>query len=186
MKKRVLGGAALCAAIGFAGVAGPIVAAAAATQKGGPIKVWVTPSGTGTTTPKHPGHVLITGAIGDYGPTISATAAGKPTKKNSPYKLLKLKHGTMVVTTATLTKQFTSVMPTHNTTNCTFSATVKAPIKIIKGTGAYVGITSTITFSGSFAAIAPRTKAGKCTMKTATKPLDTYTSFYGTGTATFS
>ncbi len=185
MKKRVLVCAVLGAAVGLVGTAGPALAGAASAPKGGAVKVWVTPS-NGTTTTKHPGKVMFTGAIGDYGISYNVTATGKPSKKKSTYKLLKLKKGTITVTAGAVGKALTSAKPTVNTTNCSVTASANAVVTILKGTGAYAGISGTATFTVQFAFIVPKTSSGKCTMKTATKPLSTYSSFIGTGTVSYS
>jgi hypothetical protein len=151
MKSRVIAGVALCGTVGLAAMIGGTVAEAAPTS--GAIKVWVKPTHTaGTTTLKHPGTVMITGAIGDYGTSLSENARGKAVKKG-PFKLLRLHKGT-------------------------------APITIVKGTGAYTGITGSVTFTVSYGLILPKKKSGACTEKTSTKPLATFTSFSGTGTVT--
>jgi hypothetical protein len=186
MRKRVLVCALLCAAVGIGGTAATALAGASSTSKGGAIKVWVTPSKTGTTTSKHPGKVMFTGAIGDYGTSFNVTSTGKPAKKKSPYKLLKLKKGTMTVTASALGKALKSAKPTLNTTNCSVTVAATAPITIVKGTGAYANISGTVTFSASYAVILPKTSSGKCTTKTSTKALATYASFIGTGTVSFS
>ncbi len=185
MKKRVLACAVLGAALGFVGTAGPALAATS-TPKGGTVKVWVTPSTIGTTTTKHPGKVMFTGAIGDYGTSFNVTATGKPSSKKSSYKLLKLKKGTITVNAGAIGKALTSAKPTANTTNCSVSVTATAPVTILKGTGAYAGISGTVTFSAQYAVVLPKTSSGKCTEKTATKPLSTYTSFIGMGTVSYS
>ena len=189
MKKRVLACAVLGAAVGLVTVCGATLAAAAGTPKGGAIKVWVTPS-PGTTTVKHPGKVMFTGAIGDYGISVNATATGKPQKKKSSYKLLKLKHGTILVNVGAVNSAvqaaFTQVGTATNPTNCSVSVSTSAAVPILKGSGAYVGVTGSATFSISFAAIGPKTKSGSCTMKTTSPALATYSSFIGTGTVSYS
>jgi hypothetical protein len=182
LRKRIVICGAL-AAVCLVSCAGATVASAASTQTPGAIKMWVSPSPTTTT--KHPGHVLITGVIGDYGPSVSATSTGKPVKKKSVYTLLKLKHGTILVNTKALNSAGSNATPTINSTNCSISIAATAPVQIVKGTGAYAGINGTVTFSVNIAAVLPKTKSGSCTHKTATKPLDTYGSFVGSGTVSY-
>ena len=57
---------------------------------GGAIQLWVTPSENGNGSG---GHVLITGAIADYGTTQSVNAAGKPLATQSVYKELEAHEG---------------------------------------------------------------------------------------------
>jgi hypothetical protein len=174
------------------GAAAPVSVAAAATTtsstttpSSGPIKVWVTPSSTNTST-KNPGKILITGAIADYGTVISTNAAKKPTAKGA-YKLLRLKQGTILVNGTQLNKALTTGKPsTANTSNCSFIFGATAPVTLSGGTGAYVGISGTVTITATFAAIGPKTKSGDCTMKTSAKPLSTYSSISGSGTVNFS
>jgi hypothetical protein len=189
MRRRILAGVAVCVTVGMLMASGATLASAASTQKGGAIKVWVTPS-QGTTTVKHPGKVLFTGAIGDHGLSVNANATGKPQKKKSSYKLLKLKHGSMLVNVKTLntalTAAFTKAAKTINPTNCSIAVSANGAVPILKGTGAYAGVSGTVTFAINFAVLAAKTKSGKCTLKTTTPALDTYASFIGTGTASYS
>ena len=181
MKRRIC--VAMGTAVIFGGMAFGSVAAGASVPKSGAVKVWVKPSPTGTST-KHPGKVLFTGAIGDYGTAVSTNATGKKTK-NGSYKLLTLKKGTIMVNGTQLNKALTSAQPTtSNATACAFVVNASAPITIVKGTGAYVGIGGTVNMAVTFAAILPKTKSGSCTMKTSTKPLASYTSITGSGTVT--
>ncbi len=187
MRKRILACAVLVAAVGLVGTAGPALAASTSTPTGGAIKVWVHPNHAGTTTTsKHPGKVMITGAIGDYGLAVNVNATGKPQQKKSPYKLLKLKHGTILVDASALNSSVTKTKPTVNSTNCSVSETATGGVSILKGTGKYTGVSGSVTITVNFAAVLPKTKSGSCTMKTATQPLSTYTSFIGTGTVSFS
>ena len=189
MRKVILAGVTLCATFGLVAASGATLAAAAATAKGGAIKVWVVPSNNSTTT-KHPGKVIFTGAVGDYGLSVNATATGKPQKKKSTYKLLKLKHGTMVVNVSAVNTAvnaaFTKAQHTINTTNCSLAISTTAAVPILKGTGAYAGISGSVTFVIAFGAVGPKTKSGACTMKTTTPALATYQSFLGTGTVSYS
>jgi hypothetical protein len=146
----------------------------------GAIKVWVKPAQNGTTTPKHPGKVLFTGAIGDYGTSVSVNAQGKA-KKKGEYKLLKLTKGSILVNGSAL--DLTAATPTVNSSNCSFTVSATAAIPIVKGTGAYAGITGSVTFTASFGAILPKKKSGSgCTESTSAKLLAESTEFSGTGT----
>lgn len=176
--------AAVGAALLLGAVAGGLIPATSGAATGGPVKLYVTPSAT--TSPKHPGKVLFTGAIGDYGTAVSVNAAGKPTQ-NGTYRLARLKKGTILVDITTFQKAlqaaFTSPS-TYDPTNCSVSVSVTAPVSVVKGSGAYDGITGSLTLTGVFADISPRTKGGACTTKTATEPLATYQSIAGSGTIT--
>lgn len=163
------------------GVVAPATAGAA--PKSGPEKVWVTTSPTGTTA-KRPGKVMLTGSFADYGRSVTTKANGKPTK-NGGYVLLTLKKGTIVVDISAFNAASKNAKPqTFNQTSCSADIHVSAPVTFVKGTKAYVGIGGTITLTATFAFIGPL-KNGKCTTKTTTPALSTYSSINGTGTVTF-
>lgn len=184
MKARFITGVGVVVII--AGLVPGSLAAAASTPTGGAVRVWVKPSST-TTSVKHPGRVLLTGAIGDYGKSVSSNATGTPTKKGA-YKLLRLQKGTILVNGTTLNAALKSAFtkPTMNSTNCSVAISATAPVQMVKGTGAYVGISGSVTITASFGALVPKNKSGSCTLKTATKPLAQYTSIFGSGTVSFS
>ncbi len=166
----------VCAAFIVGAAAAPGTVAAAAASKDGEVKIWVTPTST-TTSPTHPGRVVLTGAIGDYGTTVEATATGTP-KKAGTDTLFRLSKGTILINTSSLTTGGGTTAPsTANTTNCSFVGTVAGLVHITKGTGAYAGITGTITITGTFAAIL-RKKNGAC----GGKPLAFYGAVQGSGT----
>jgi len=170
-------------AIGIATVLGAAipgsVALAAGTGPSGHAELWVTPS-PATTSVKDPGKVLFTGAIADFGTSTTATAAGKPTTKDTGFDLLKLKQGTILVSTAGLKKAITSASPsTSDTTTCSFVVSATGAVTIVKGTGAYSGITGSFTATGTIAAILA-TKKGSCTGNA--RPIGFYVSIVGSGT----
>ena len=167
------------------GLTGGVAGAASSTASSGVVKVWVTPSPTGTTS-KHPGKVMFTGSIGDYGKSTTVNSSGKP-KKNGNYEELKLHKGTILVDTSSFNKSSKaafSAPTTLNKQNCSIAITISAPVVFASGTGAYSGIKGTFTLTANFAAITKRTKNGKCTTKTTTPALSTYTSIIGSGSVT--
>lgn len=180
--------AVLTAAVVFGGLLGAAATAASASTSG-TAKVFVTPNST--TTPKHPGKVIFTGAIGDYGTVINATSAGKPTatkNSKSAYRLLKLKKGTILVDIATfkskLTGAFAGSSSGFNSTTCSQSVAASGSISVVSGTGAYAGITGSFVLTAHIAGITKRTKSGGCTTKTTSAPVATYESIIGSGTVT--
>lgn len=153
---------------------------ASAPLMGGAIQFWVTPSQTG-----NGGHVLVTGVIGDYGKAQNATAAGKPISRKSPYKELVLKNGTILINLAKYDKAQNNANPTmYNKANCSAYLIVSAPAAIMSGTGAYKGITGTVTLHAENAVLLPKTKKGSCNENA--NPLNNYVAINGAGTVKFS
>jgi hypothetical protein len=151
-------------------------AVAAATPQGGKIRVFL------TATSATNGKILITGAIGDYGTTVSEDANGKP-NPNGNFEKVTLKQGGFLVDGTALNKKLNHVKPTINTTNCSFVFSGTAPTTISDGTGAYAGITGKVAITLTFAAITPKTAKG-CNFKS-NKVNGGYQSITGTGTVSF-
>ncbi len=147
----------------------------------GPEKLFVLPRDT--TSGAHPGTVLLTGAVADYGKSVATNAGGKPTPQGT-YRELELTKGTFLVDIASLEQAIDTTFShaAFNMTTCSVSITVSGAIKIVSGTKAYSGITGSLMLTGSIAEIAPRTKSGACTTKTSTRPVATFTEFTGSGT----
>lgn len=166
------------------GLLGGVGSAASGATTNGSVKVFVTPNDT--TTPKHPGKILLTGAIGDYGTVTSTNAAGKPTK-NGDFRLLKLKKGTIVVNITSFQQQlgnaFSSPAALDGTT-CSMAVSASGPITIVSGSKSYAGITGSFTMTGVFGGLAARTKHGGCTTKTTAPPVATFLMLTGSGTVT--
>ena len=161
---------------------GPVLVASSAQKAkvSGPEKVFVLP--TDTTTPKHPGKILMTGTIGDYGKTIEVNAKGKPTAHGT-YIDVELQKGSILVDVAAFDKAITAAFPhaTFDKATCSASVAVHGPITIVSGTKAYAGITGSFAMTGNLAFIGPF-KNGACTTKTTTPDVATYFALAGTGT----
>jgi hypothetical protein len=156
--------------------AGP-AALAASTPKGGKIRVFVT--NTSATKAK----ILVTGAIGDYGTTVSQDANGK-VDPNGAFQKVTLKHGGFLVDATALNKKLNSVKPTINTTNCSIVFSGTAPTIVEDGTGAYKGITGKVAITITFAGIAPKTAKG-CNLANNAPTFGQYQSITGTGSVSF-
>ena len=151
-----------------------------ASPSGGTIQVWVTPTGNGN----GGGKVLITGVVGDYGKGQKVNSAGQPSKGGSYTKLL-LKKGTILVNTTQFNTAQNNANPPINNSNCSVTFTTTAPIPVVSGTGAYVGITGSINMTGQFGAVLPKTKSGSCNTSNNSNSLDQYISVVGSGTVSF-
>ena len=150
-------------------------AVAAATPQGGKIRIFVT--NTSNTT----GKILVTGAIGDYGTTVSQNASGK-VDANGDFEKVTLKQGGFIVNATGLNKKLNSVKPTINRSNCSFSLSGTGPTTIGDGTGAYAGISGNIAITVAFAEIAKKTAKG-CSPNA--RPLASYQSISGSGSVSF-
>jgi hypothetical protein len=164
----VVGVAACALGVGSASVA-------AATPQGGKIRVFV------TSTSETKGKILITGAIGDYGTTVSQDANGKP-NPNGNFEKVTLQQGGFIVDGTELNKKLNSAKPTINKANCSFSFTGTGPTTVGNGTGAYAGISGNIAITVTFAEIAKKTAKG-CSPNG--NGLAGYQSITGSGTVSF-
>ena len=126
---------------------------AAATPQGGKIRVFVTP------TSETKGKIVVTGAIADYGTTVSQDANGK-VDPNGSFEKVTLKQGGFVVDGTALNKKLEHSKPTINKTNCSLSFTGGAPTTIGAGTGAYAGIGGKVAITVTYAEIASKTAKG--------------------------
>jgi hypothetical protein len=169
----------LAMAVGVTGCllgVGP-AALAASAQKGGKIRVFV------TSTSATKGKILITGAIGDYGTTVSQDANGKA-DPNGNFQKVTLKHGGFLVDGTALNKKLNSANPTLNKTNCSYAFTGTGPTTVEDGTGAYAGITGKVAITVTFAGIAPITAKG-CNLADNAPTFGAYQSITGAGSVSF-
>ncbi len=148
---------------------------AAATPQGGKVRIFV------TNTSATKGKILITGAIGDSGTTVSQDANGK-VDPNGDFEKVTLKQGGFLVNGTALNKKISSAKPTVNKSNCSFALSGSGPVTIGSGTGAYAGISGKATITFTFAAIAPKNASG-CLFKQ--NPATSYQSITGTGSVSF-
>jgi hypothetical protein len=148
---------------------------AAATPQGGKIRVFV------TNTSSTKGKILITGAIGDYGTTVSQDANGKA-DPNGDFEKVTLKQGGFIVNGTALNKKINSTKATTNKDNCSYSVSVTGPVTLGNGTGAYAGISGKVMITLTFGGIGPKTAKG-CSMNG--KQLAGYQSITGAGSVSF-
>jgi hypothetical protein len=173
----VLGGALIGGAPAFA-------ATAQAVPAGGPVRVFATPNATGG------GTIVIVGAIGDYGTTLSINKNGTA-NANGNYVRITLHKGTFEVNSTQLNAKANSANPVvNNTTTCSALISAAAPVTLLNGTGLYAGISGTVNITETFAFIVPRytsgKKKGQCNEGNNFQPLGTYSAIWGTGNVSFS
>ena len=164
----------LCAGIA-AGVVGLFAIGAAAAEHivappgGGPIELFAT---TGYTPA---GTVVIAGAIGDFGTTLTTDKNGKPDIGGN-YVRLMLRKGTFELD-ATELNAITSKKPPllNNNLTCSFAFAATGPVSPFNGTGLYRGISGTLTLTVYDGGVGPTYTSGpnkgRCNTSTTAKPL---------------
>lgn len=133
------------------------------------------------------GAVVFTGAIGDYGKTVSIDKNGKP-DPNGSYEKVILQAGTLELNATALDTKFTQTKPTAYPATCSGQENGNSSMTLLNGTGLYAGITGTIHlhFTGAF--IVPRftsgTHKGQCNGN-ASKPAGLSNLITGSGKVSF-
>ncbi len=134
------------------------------------------------------GTIIITGAIGDYGKTLSIDKNGK-TDNNGNYVKITLRHGTFEVNSTVLNAKTNHARPTINKATCSFRFSATAPVTLFNGTGLYAGIKGKVMITISFGVVGPLAKSGPnrghCNMSENAAPLAQYASITGPGAVTF-
>jgi hypothetical protein len=152
------------------------ITAAAATPKGGAIRVFVSQAS------QIRSKTTVTGAIGDYGTGISQDKNGTPDAQGN-YEKIVLSQGTFVVNDSGLDKALHAHGKVQlNRSNCSFVFSGTGPGTISSGTGAYAGITGTLTITITAATIEPR-KGASCNLSAPGK--GKYEAVTGSGTVSF-
>lgn len=159
-------------------------ATAPSAPAGGPVQIFGTPNISGAG-----GTIVITGAIGDYGTTLNIDKDGK-TDSNGNYVKVTLKKGTFEVNKTALQAAGNEFNPAVNKATCSADGTQSAPVTLFDGTGAYKGITGTVSITVTEAFILPFFKSGKdkgqCNLSNNSQPLAVYASVAGSGNVSFS
>ena len=144
----------------------------------GPIQIIVQPGKS-----QGNGQILITGAVGDYGPTHAVTTAGKKISTAT------LKKGTIKFDLTTLTAKTNNANPAINAATCSGSLTVTAAAPVLGGTGLYAGIHGSVDVTETFGFIGPLYKSGakkgQCNMNSNATPVAQMGVVFGTGTVSF-
>lgn len=158
-------------------------ALAASGPAGGPIQVFVT--NVSSTKAK----ILITGAIGDYGTTLTVDKNGK-VDANGAYQKVTLKKGGFWINATALNNKLSKAQPVTNKATCSVVFTGSAATTPFDGTGAYQGIGGSVKVTVTFADVTPRFTSGahkgQCNFGQNAAPLSSYQSIGGTGNVTFS
>jgi hypothetical protein len=155
---RMVAGAGVVAA--FAAACVLASAAAAAAPSGGPIELFAT-LGTGPS-----GKIVVAGAIGDWGSTLSIDKNGKP-DLNGNFVRVTLKKGTFEIDSTAVNKQMANPRPTiASDVTCSVAAGGSGPVKLFNGAGLYKGISGTVNVTITFTGVGGRyhsgAKQGQC------------------------
>ena len=175
----IVGFVILAAMVGGSAFASP----AATMPAGGSIYVQATggegPGGT----------IIITGAIGDYGKTLSIDKNGK-TDANGNYVKITLKKGTFEVNSTVLNKKTNTAPPIINASTCSFRSSGTGPVTLFNGTGLYKGIKGKVLITLSFGGIGSTYKTGphkgQCNMSNNAPSLAQWGTITGPGSVSFS
>jgi hypothetical protein len=134
------------------------------------------------------GTIIITGAIGDYGKTLSINKNGK-TDNNGDFVRITLKHGTFEINATALNANEQHTRALINKTTCSIRFTGTGPVTLFNGTGLYKGITGKVLITVSFGGVGPLYTSGphkgQCNFGRTTPPLAQYASITGPGTVSF-
>jgi hypothetical protein len=159
---------------------GGSIALAQTTPAGGAVQIMGVPAMNGG------GHVLVTGAVGDYGQSYSVNKSGQSDQKGN-YKLLKLQKGSILINTKQLSAALNNnnVGPTTwNNTTCSGTFAVTEPVPVVSGTKLYAGATGSLNVTVTFGIVLPLTK-GKCNQNANPTSGGQVGTISGTGTLSF-
>jgi hypothetical protein len=158
-------------------------AAPAATPTGGPISLFATVGYSPS------GNIVVAGAIGDWGRTLSIDKDGKP-DLNGNFVRVTLKKGTFEIDSTALNKKMANPRPQiASDVTCSVATSGSGTVKLFNGTGLYRGITGTAQVTLSFTGVGSRSRSGpekgKCLHSDNVKPLAMMGSVSGRGTVHF-
>jgi hypothetical protein len=150
--------------------------ASASTQPGGALQFWATPTTAGAI------NLVIAGAIGDYGTSLSIDKNGKTNAKGS-YAQITLQKGTFRIDQSTFNTAANKASFPINKASCSSKGSITAPATISNGTGLYENISGKVHITLTLVWIVSRDANGKCN---GTKVLFHSAYLSGTGNVSFS
>lgn len=134
------------------------------------------------------GTVVITGAIGDYGTTLTINKSGKA-EANGNYVKITLQKGTFEINSTSFNAKANNLQPAFFKATCSVSYAVTGQVTLFGGTGLYEGISGTMNISGTSGFILPRITSGKhkgqCNESNNVQPISQYALIAGSGTVSF-
>jgi hypothetical protein len=168
----------LIAPIAFLALALYPASASATAMTTGKIVALVNPAPA----PGATGTIFIIGVIADYGTTVNVTATGKPSQD---YAKVNLTKGGFEVNLTALNKVTNALTPTFSAPTCMFWGSASGPVTLSDGTGAYAGITGTLTVHETFVGVAPRLASGRCNMSQNATPTHMTNQVTASGSVSF-
>jgi hypothetical protein len=127
--------------------------------------------------------VVATGAIGDYGTSVSVDRDGHPDPQGD-YARVTLKQGAFTIDGRAFQKNVSRARPSINPRTCSFVVHGQGRAPVSAGTGAYAGISGALMLRSTFAAIDPRGSSGACRFSNSA-PLSQYLSVTASGRVSF-
>ena len=157
--------------------------AAATAPAGGQIYIHAT-GGQGPA-----GTIVVVGAIGDHGTTLTIDKDGKP-DSNGNFVKVKLQKGTFEVDSTALNAKMAKRVPMLNKSTCSFMIAGSDRVTFFNGTGLYRGISGSAAITIAIGGIGPHygsgPEKGRCNLNDNAKPVATFGSITGPGTVAFS
>ncbi len=135
------------------------------------------------------GTIVVVGAIGDHGTTLTIDKDGKPDSHGNFVKVT-LQKGTFEVDSTALNAEMSKKRPMVNQATCSFMIGGSSRVTLFNGTGLYKGIKGSATIAIAFGGLGPfyatGPQRGQCNTNTNAKPLAQFSSIAGPGTVSFS
>jgi hypothetical protein len=132
--------------------------------------------------------ILLTGAIGDYGTTVSYNKKGK-VDSNGAIQKVKLTKGGFSIDATALDQKLNKIKPSFNSSNCSALFSGTGTGKLFGGSGAYKVIRGTLKITVTFAEVAPRytsgAKQGQCNFADSARPMAQFNAITATGNVTY-
>jgi hypothetical protein len=144
----------LAVAVALATAAAVSASPRTSTPTGGPIELFATVGNNPS------GKIVVAGAIGDWGNTLSIDRNGKP-DLNGNFVKVTLKKGTFEIDSTAVNKKMANPRPQiASDVTCSVAASGSGPVKLLNGTGLYKGISGTVNVTITFTGVGGRYQSG--------------------------